>query len=256
MKRASKAHALGALLSVLGAVAMAEDAEINNGTDPTKLSTTAQLRFESLDLGDGFTNNTLYLRFTQPLGAAQRSSVELKLPIVSSNILDGSDYGMGDFSLKFTRLASLTPQYGILLTLEAIFDTADAADQGTGSNVLKPGITYARFLPNGAIFAPTLQHGFTVGSADSGRPDVNQTVIDFYYVPKLNDPLNYMTIDPALTYDWESEKLSPTLAVTLGRVIPMGLPGSSSLFVKPSIGFGGDRAYDWGIEVGFKVVGF
>jgi hypothetical protein len=254
--RTVKIAALGISLSLMVTPSLAQDDEINNGTDPTKLSTTFQLRYESLELGDGFTNNTLYLRYTQPLGAAQRSSVELKLPVVSTNILDDADYGIGDFSLKFTRLSSLTPQYGVLLTLEAIFDTADAADHGSGSNVLRPGITYARFLPNGAIFAPTLQHAFTVGETDPGRTDVNLTVLDLYYVPKLNDPMNYMTIDPALTYDWEREQLSPTLAVTLGRVIPMGLPGSASLFIKPSIGIGDDAAYDWGLEVGFKVVGF
>lgn len=252
----TKSIAPGVLLTVIATAAMAQEGEVNNGTDPTKLSTTAQIRFESLELGDGFTNNTLYLRFTQPLGAAQRSSVELKLPIVSTNILDDTEYGLGDFSLKFTHLSSLTQQYGVLLTLEAIFDTAAAADHGAGSNVLRPGITYARFLSGGAIFAPTLQHAFTVGETDPGRTDVNLTVLDLYYVPKLDDPLNYMTIDPALIYDWERDQLSPTLAVTVGRVIPTGLPGSSSFFLKPSVGIGDDASYDWGLEVGFKVVGF
>jgi hypothetical protein len=256
MKKPSKAHALGALLSVLAAAAMAEEAKIDNGTDPTKLSTTAQIRFESLDLGDGFTNNILFLRFTQPLGSAQRSSLELKLPILSNNIAGDSSYGAGDIILKFSHLAALTPKYGILLTLEAGFDTADRPELGFGSNVLRPGITYALFLPGGSLFAPTLQHAFTVGDTDSGRTDVSITVADFYYVPKLKDPRSYMTIDPALTYDWNREQLSPSLAVTLGRVISTGLPGTSSVFIKPSAGIGGDRAYDWGVEVGFKVVGF
>ncbi len=248
--------ALGLSLSLMATATMAQDDEINTGTDPTKLSTTAQLRFETLDLGDGFSNNTLYLRFTQPLGAAQRSSLEFKFLVVGSDIVGDSDYGIGDASLKFTHLAALTQQYGILLTLEAILDTADEADQGFGSSALRPGITYARFLPGGAIFAPTLQHAFTVGETDVGRSDVNVTVLDLYYVPKLDDPLSYVTVDPAFTYDWGRDQLSPTLAVTVGRVILTGLPGSSSLFIKPSVGIGDDAAYDWGLEVGFKVVGF
>ena len=243
-------------MSLLAAAAMAADGDIDNGTDPTKLSRNAQLRYEMLDLGNGFSNSTLYLRFTESLGAAQKSSLEFKLPIVSTDVLGDTDFGAGDLSLKFTHLATLTPKYGILLTLEAIFDTADAVEHGTGSNVLKPGITYARFLPGGAIFAPTLQHGFSIGNPDPGRADVNLTVMDFYYVPKLNDPRNYMTVDPAITYNWESEALSPSLAITLGRVIDTSLPGTSSVFVKPSAGIGNDRAFDWGVEVGFKVVGF
>jgi hypothetical protein len=247
---------LGLSLSLLAGSAMAADGDIDNGTDPTKLSRNAQIRFESLDLGDGFTNNVLFLRFTQPLGSAQRSSLEFKLPVISNDVAGDSAYGVGDFILKFSHLATLTPKYGILLTLEAGFDTADKPEHGFGSNVLRPGITYARFLPGGSLFAPTLQHAFTVGDTDSGRTDVSITVADFYYVPKLRDPRNYMTIDPALTYDWNREQLSPSLAVTLGRVISTGLPGTSSVFVKPSAGIGSDRAYDWGLEVGFKVVGF
>lgn len=248
--------ALGLSLTAILTTARAAEQQIDTGTDPTKLSRNAQVRFERLELRDGFSNNTLYLRFTQPLGAAQRSSLESKLPIVSSDVLGDSSYGIGDFSLKLSHLPVLTQKYGILLTLEAIFDTADEADHGFGSNVLKPGITYARFLAGGSLFAPTVQHAFTVGSADSSRTDVSSTVIDLYYVPKLRDPRTYMTIDPALTYDWESEKLSPSLAVTLGRVIRTALPGTSSVFIKPSVGFSDDRAYDWGLEVGFKVVGF
>lgn len=254
--RRSKTIAMGLSLSLMLTSALAAAEEVNNGTDPTKLSTTAQIRYETLDLGDGFTNNTLYLRLTQPIGAAQRSSLEFKFLAVGSNVVGDSDFGIGDTSLKFTHLSTLTQKYGILLTLEAIFDTADEADQGFGSNALRPGITYARFLPGGAIFAPTLQHAFTVGKTDAGRDDVNITVLDLYYVPKLDDPLSYMTVDPALTYDWERDRLSPTLAVTFGRVIPTAMPGSSSLFIKPSIGIGNDSAYDWGVEVGFKVVGF
>jgi hypothetical protein len=84
----------------------------------------------------------------------------------------------------------------------------------------------------------------------------NNTALDLYYVPKLNDPRNYMTIDPALLYDWELERLSSLLALTLGRVIPTALPGTSGVFIKPSIGIANERAYDWGLEVGFTVVRF
>jgi hypothetical protein len=44
--------------------------------------------------------------------------------------------------------------------------------------------------------------------------------------------------------------------VPANRRSSRGLPGSSSLFIKPSIGIREDRAFDWGLEAGFKVVGF
>lgn len=241
---------------LLLAPAVTAEETYDTGTDPTKLRSSAQLRFETLDLRSGFTSNTLYLRFAQPLGTRQRSSIEVKLPIVSCDVLGEDDYSTGDFSLRFAHVPVLTRQYGLLFTVEAVFDSADGPARGAGSNVLKAGVTYARFLPGGRIFAPTIQHAFTVGDRDAGRDKVSDTVVDFYYVPKLPNPRAYATIDPALSYDWESDTLSPSLAVTLGRVIDTGLPGTSSLFVKPSVGIGDDRAFDWGMEVGFKVVGF
>ena len=154
------------------------------------MSRNFQLRFEALDLQNGFSNQTLFLRVTQPLGEAQKSSLDFKVPLISRDVLGEPGLGIGDLILKFSHLTTLTPKYGILLTLEAAFDTADTADRGFGSNVLQPGITYARFLPGESLFALTLQHALTVGPVDPGRTEVNLTVMDFYHVPKLNDPRN------------------------------------------------------------------
>ena len=82
---------IGLALSLISSGAMAAEGDIDNGTDPTKLSRNAQIRYEMFDLGNGFSNNTLYLRFTEPLGAAQKSSLEFKLPIVSTDVLGDSD---------------------------------------------------------------------------------------------------------------------------------------------------------------------
>ncbi len=163
---------------------------------------------------------------------------------MSNDIAGNSGFGIGDVILKFSHLPVLTQKYAILLTLEASFDTADKAEHGLGSNVLRPGVTYARFLPGGSLFAPTVQHAFSVGDVDPGRTKVNNTAFDLYYVPRLKDPRSYMTIDPAVLYHWERDKLGASLAVTLGRVIPTALPGTSSVFIKPSIGIRGCHARD------------
>ena len=167
-----------------------------------------------------------------------------------------SNLGLGDVSVKISRVAVVTPAYGIVLGAEAVFDTADAPDQGAGVDVLKLSGIYAIFLRNGAIFAPSLVQSVSIGAPDPGRSDVNLTTIDLYYVPRLADPGAYMTVDPAILYDWETDRMSGALSVTYGTSVDLGIAGNESFFIKPSAGIGGNRGSDFGLEIGFKMVGF
>jgi hypothetical protein len=107
--------------------------------------------------------------------------------------------------------------------------------------------------------APVRRFAPAFGFNDSFGPDglpVRSFVADFYYVPKLKDPRYYMTIDPTLTLDRENDTDFASLAITLGRVIGPAFGGSSQVYMKPGVFVGGDRPADWGIEIGYKIIGF
>jgi hypothetical protein len=114
---------------------------------------------------------------------------------------------------------------------------------------------YARFLSGGAIFAPTLEHSLSVGGSRS-RADINATVVDFYFVPKLARSDLFLTLDPSATFDWENDQQFLGLAVTLGARVGELFGGSVQVSVKPSAAIGADRPADWGVEVALKVIGF
>jgi hypothetical protein len=234
---------------------LAQEEKPDDGTDPTRISTSFSISYEGISLPDAGDLGTLFLKYGTPISADRRTGLNLKLPIVSYSL--GEDgFGLGDFSIKLSRVATITPRYGIVLGAEAVLDTADAPERGFGVDVLKLSAIYAAFLKDGAIFAPSFLQTFSVGSPDTGRKDVNLTTIDFYYVPRLANPKAYMTLDPAILYDWETEELSAALSVTYGQSVDLGLPGNESFFIKPSTGIGANRAADLGLEVGFKIVGF
>jgi len=65
-----------------------------------------------------------------------------------------------------------------------------------------------------------------------------------------------MTIDPALTFNWENNVYNGALAVTVGRKLGEMFGGQAQIFVKPLVGIGGDRSFLWGFAVGYKVLGF
>lgn len=57
-------------------------------------------------------------------------------------------------------------------------------------------------------------------------------------------------------HGWQSDKRFASLTVTMGRVVGPAFGGNGIVFVKPSVFGGSDRPGKWGIESGYKVIGF
>jgi len=244
-----------ALLVATAAYAEGKFESMDNGTDPTRLQRTLETKWEHLDLRDGFNSDTLRLSYTEPFGAKKDYSLRLRAPVASVDVADNDDYDMGDASLMLTHVFGLTRAHGFVLQGEMIFDTADRPELGTGNDVFKGTFIYAKFLQDGAIFAPAVVQSNSV-AGDSDRADINTTTVDFYYVPKLQDPRNLVTFDPAMNFDWENDLEYASFAITFGRVIGKVCGGTSIVSVKPQVLVGGDRPANWGVEVGYKVIGF
>lgn len=247
----------GLLMS--GAVS-AQDAQeteiaVDNGTDPSKLNTIAEAKYEYLDLQDGFSSGILRLSYTTPLDEAQRYALRIRVPVAYVDSLGDDSYGLSDASLEISHVFGLTKQHAFVAKGELIFDTAARPELGTGQNVFKGTFIYAKFLKNGSIFAPALVQNNSLWGDDS-RFKVNATTIDFYYVPKLKNPRYLITYDPSLNFDWENDRQFAGLAITFGRVIGPQFGGNGIVFVKPSAFAGGDRLGSWGLELGYKVIGF
>lgn len=250
-----RAVRVGAMLACLAAFpAHADEGAANNGTDPTKLISTAVVAYEYNDLAGGLSRHAPRFDLILPFGERKDYNVRLRVPVVSNDVAGDSGFGLGDVSLMGTHVFGLTKTHGLVVQAELIFDSASRTELGTGRNVLKGTFIYARFLPKG-IFAPAIVQSVDIGG-DSTRTKVSVTTFDFYYVPKLSDPHYFITLDPALTSNWENDKVYPSFAFTLGRSIGKAFGGVTQVYVKPTLFAGGERPGDWSIEVGIKVLGF
>ncbi len=228
----------------------------DNGTDPTKMSSTVAVQSEHTALRGGDSLSTMKLSYSVPLGEKRNTSLRLRLPISRVDAPGVSNnFGLGDASVQLTRVFGLTADHGYVVQGEWVFDTARRAELGTGKSVIKGTLVYVMFLDGGQIFAPALVHSRSV-AGHANRTPVNATTFDFYYVPKLADTKTFVTLDPALSFDWENGKRYPSLAVTVGRALGPALGGNTQVFVKPTVFAGRDRPGNWGLEVGFKVIGF
>lgn len=227
----------------------------DNGTDPTKLSRQFQATWEHIALPGAFSSDQLKLNLTYSFGARNEYSVKFRIPVASSDVQGDGAYDLGDASVTFGHVFGLDREGGWVVQGELIFDTAVRDELGTGKNVLKGTLLRAWFLDDGGIFAPALVHNASLWG-DEGRVQVSTTTVDLYYVPKLADKRNFVTFDPSINTDWVRDTEFLGLAVTLGRSIGTMFGGNAIVTVKPSLFAGGERPTNWGIELGFKVVGF
>lgn len=250
-------HAL-ATVSLLAACAVQAqdggDKEADNGTDPSKVSSSASVQWERVKLRAGGEADTLTGIYVVPVGGS-KNKLTFKVPVARNDVLGRGGYDLGDVSVGLSHVYALNKSYAQIFVGEVAFDTARRTELGSGKHVVKGTYIHALFLEGGNIFAPAIVHSLSVGGDDS-RPKVNRTALDFYYVPKLPDKKLFMTIDPALSFDWESDQQFASLAVTLGRVMGPAFGGNGQIFVKPSVFIGGERPSQWGIQFGYKVIGF
>jgi hypothetical protein len=228
--------------------------KVELGTNPARMSRTLEIKDEYLWLNNGVRSNVFRLGYTMPFGQNLDWSLKITLPVASLYGVPGNPSSAGDVGFKVTHVFSVAETHAWAGSAEVLINSADQG-LGYGQNAMKLQAFYVRFLKDGSIFAPTLVQTFGLEN-NPDVADLNLTTADFYYVPKLADPKTLLTLDPSLTHDWANDRTYAGLAVTAGRVVGKTFGGTSIVFVKPSMLFGNDRPGDWGVEVGFKVVGF
>jgi hypothetical protein len=250
----SPAENEAATLAVLTNTSQA-GSEDKSGTDPTKFLRTLGLRNEYQRLTNETSFNLTTLTYIEPF-ADGRMNLRLKAPFAYTNATGDDDFGLSDLSLRYNWLPVVDEKKGILLSAELIADTATEDSLGRGKWIVGPAITYAMFLSPTVIFAPAYQHNVSF-AGDGDRKDINESVIDFYLVFTAEDKKSWLVIDPTIVVDWESDRNTPiTLEAEYGRNIGTLSGGALNAYIRPGIGIGQDRPYEWNIEVGFTVVGF
>lgn len=230
-----------------------ESREINNGTNPTLLTTQAGIQYQSNRLTSGDTIGLFEAFYVQPFGAGDKA-LRFTVPFADSPF--DNTMALSDISLTYIDVFYLTEKNGAAFTAELFLDTAARDDLGYGQYAMEVTGFYAWFLDNGAIFAPAWVQTFGLEGGNDAGGDLNITTVDFYYVPKLANPNFYLTFDPAVIRDWENDITFGSLQITAGMLTGRMFGGDSQIFVKPGVQFGGDRVADWSVQVGFKVLNF
>jgi hypothetical protein len=233
----------------------AAPAEDTSGTDPTKFLRTLGVRNEYQRLTNDKSFNLTTFTYIEPF-ADGRMNLRLKAPLAYTDAAGDDEFGLADLSLRYNWLAHVDAKQGVLLGADLTADSASEDVLGRGKWTIGPSVTYAMFLSPTMIFAPAYQHNISF-AGDANRKDVNESVIDLYMVFTAEDKRSWFIVDPALVIDWEAEQNTPfTIEAEYGRNIGTLFGGALNVYVRPGVGIGQDRPYDWNIEAGFTVVDF
>ena len=162
--------------------------------------------------------------------------------------------GIGDFDARLLWIASAEKELVIATGLEVFFDTASNDALGNGQTLLGPQrfAVFPGILGPGSLFAPGYQYVFDVDGGSSD-PDVSRSQLDFYFVWGLAKGRNWLIVDPQVIVDHEDDNDTfTTVEVEWGYMM---VPESGiSGYLRPGVGLGSDKLYEWNMEIGLKFV--
>jgi hypothetical protein len=156
--------------------------------------------------------------------------------------------GIGDFDARALWMAYGNSSFALAPGLEAFFNTATNG-VGSGSTILAPTIFFGFFnlIGNRSIFAPGFQYHFSV----DGKT-VSRTVIDLYFVWILGGGTNWLIVNPQPIFDHHNETEFAQIDLEWGFMI---VPKSGiSGYIRPGIGVGRDRPFDYNFEFALKFI--
>lgn len=243
------------LSTLLSTPAFGEDGTDYSETNPLKIHRSAGFSNEYLLSPSRKHTNVAKAEGTLPL-LNGRASVKVGIPFVTSNITGPYKSGIGDCEVKLSYIVSSCEDRceGIVAGLRTTWDTASNDLIGAGKNVVGPSVTWVKKLGEKQLFAPSYEHLVSVGGS-SKFSDISTGLLSLKYVIYLQD--SWVVVDPILVTDYEdSGHSSAIVGVTFGRTLGKMNGGTGQIYIKPSVAMGGYRAYDYGVEIGFKIVGF
>jgi len=250
------------------------DKNDKSGTNPINFQRDLRIYNEYLWLntaGDGNQNLTT-LEFRTPFaGGKWQFRTRIPYSVLAADVNDDGrddidDSGLGDINFRLMTVPVLKGANGFAVGLEAFLNTASEDSLGAGSTSLAPVVFWGHFFrggfgpwKKGGLFAPGLQYKFSVDE-DEGRDKTEQVILDINLLLMAEDGQSWLFAEPQIVFDLENDAEFAIMDIEFGWMMTKWLPDmkGQSFYLRPTftIGSGSDRPTDYGIEVGYKFVGW
>ncbi len=255
---------------------IAGDTSDKSGTNPVNFQ--RDLRFYNEyswlnTAGDG-NQNALTMEYRQPLFDGEwlfRARVPYVTSLTADLNDDGSDdideNGFGDANFRLLKKPWFRGPHAIAIAMEFFLNTASEDVLGSGTTTLGPQIFYAYFygrnpipIPGyrgGGLFAPGLQYRFSIDE-DAGRSKTDAIAVDINYLALSEDRTRWLYVNPQMLFDQETNADVAFFDIEFGWMMQKWYPDlkGQSFYIRPTFTIGADRPTDYGIELGYKFVGW
>jgi len=251
----------------------AKDTSDKSGTNPINFQRDLRIYNEYLWLntaGDG-TQNLTTLEFRTPF-AGGKWQFRTRVPFITSlradvngdGIDDIDDSGLGDINFRLLTVPYFEGANALAFALEVFVDTASEDSLGAGTTSLAPIVFFGRFFrggfgpwQKGGLFAPGLQYKFSVDE-DEGRDKTEQIILDINFLLQSVDGQSWLFAEPQIVFDQETDADFAIMDIEFGWMMTKWWPNltGQSFYLRPTFTIGADRPTDYGIELGYKFIGW
>jgi len=254
------------------AEAAAKDTSDKTGTNPINFQRDIRVYNEYLWLntaGDGSQNVTT-LEYRTPF-AGGKWQFRTRVPYSSltadfngDGIDDINDSGLGDVNFRLLTVPYFKGANAVAFAMDVFLDTASEDSLGAGTTSLAPVVFWGHFFKGGfgpwkkgGLFAPGLQYKFSVDEA-AGRAKTEQIIIDINYLLTSEDGQSWLFAEPQIVFDQENNADFVIMDIEFGWMMTKWKPEMKghSFYVRPTFTIGTDRSTDYGLELGYKFIGW
>lgn len=214
--------------------------------------------------GDGWQNLTTF-EFRVPVAdgkwqfRTRLRSAAIEADLNDDGIDDVDEWGFGDMDLRILTVpyVDMSRKMAIATGLEVFLPTASEDVLGANALSFGPQVFGVFFKPFGGFFdliAPAYQHKFSVYE-ERGVNNVHQGLIDLFLLKTFGNKKKWALINPQTVIGYKNDREFMLVEAEVGTMLDDILSTKGhSVYMRPSVGIGHDRPYDFTLEAGYKIV--
>ncbi len=202
---------------------------------------------EYLDTDSG-SFNTTNLRVLYPIGK-KTFLLRVDVPLISANTFSINKSGLGDLAVSASYIPYVKNKTGIAIRAKITSNSANDPNFGTGKWVFTPTFFLGNYIGSHKkyLWLASLENQMSF-AGDSNRNKVNTTVLDntmLYFFGK-----NWLGANTAIRYNHTIDGFQNTAFIEFGRKFT----ANDMFYIHPSLGYGGEKAYNYGFELGVLIL--
>jgi hypothetical protein len=202
---------------------------------------------EYLDTDNG-SFNTTNLRVLYPIGN-RYWLLRVDVPLVSANTTSVNKSGLGDIAVAASYVPYVRKKTGIAIRAKINTNSANDPNFGSGKWVFTPTLIMGNYLGNQKkyLWMSSAENQISF-AGDSNRDKINTSVFENTFLYFLGK--NWFGVNTAIRYNHTIDGFQNTAFIEYGRKFT----DNDMFYIHPSVGYGGAKAYNYGVELGVVIL--